>query len=100
MFPGSGRMGKRGRVPTSAGIVYRYTGWRKALAAAGLPPPKGLRFDEADLARAFADVRALAAQLGRAPTTGDWAKTGRSPNRRWFLKRVGSWDEVLRQAGL
>jgi hypothetical protein len=45
-------------------------------------------------------VRAFAAQVGHAPTSHEWRKSGGSPSLATLLRMFPTWDAVLTGAGL
>lgn len=45
-------------------------------------------------------VKVAALRLGRAPTSGEWDSLGLHPSRVVFRLRFGSWENVIRKAGL
>jgi hypothetical protein len=94
--------------PTQQTHFKRFGSWRAALAAAGLAanPPSAIAgqrlFDEAHCIDA---VRALARQLGKVPTAGEYdafakASAGAFPSQATVRNRCGTWNAVLNRAGL
>ncbi|MGB9886276.1 MAG: homing endonuclease associated repeat-containing protein [Moorellales bacterium] len=82
-------------------VARRFGGWKAALRAAGLELPRRERWSVRDREAAKRDVvnalRALAAELGRAPTKAEW----RGPGSGHTVTRLfGSWAAALAAAGL
>ena len=86
-------------------IAARFGGWRRALAAAGLPPPPVSPHSVVAVAKWTLDdcldaLRAGAAEFGGPPSTIWWDHQHRKPSRKAIIARFGSWSEALRKAGV
>ena len=95
--------------PSHALIIQRFGSWEKALRSAGLNPDDclnlrfGFTYTEGQLINA---LRALAQELGRAPTGHDWRRVSVArgwPDYKTVTRRLGGgtrWAPALKRAGL
>jgi hypothetical protein len=87
---------------SAAGIAERFRGqWTAALRAAGLEAANAGQYDRRySTEELIEELRALAREVGRTPTTGDWRRSKRKPNVTAVARRFGSWAQTLEAAGL
>ena len=82
-------------------VRERFGGWRAALQAAGLEPPKSRNSWSA--VEIIDAIRVFAEQEGRAPTGRDWSSLPESdhlrPTTTAVVKCFGSWNDGLAAAG-
>ena len=97
---------KLGRTPTSRefsksketasikAVTNQFGSWGKFLRAANLEPN---RYSKKEL---VLQVKKLAKELRRTPTSGEFNNCPNTVSRSAIIKRFGSWNEFIRLAGL
>jgi hypothetical protein len=61
---------------------------------------RGLRRERVGREAMLGSVRVAALRLGRAPNSMEWNTLGLNPTRKTLVQRFGSWENVIREAGV
>jgi hypothetical protein len=84
--------------PNSSNVARAFGSWAAGLRAAGLEPPPGRRWSDAEIVDA---MRPWTTRHGRPPLSSDWRRGAADhPTAALAQGRFGSWHAALETAGV